>query len=113
MFRIVSLCGVHTSQLRDRLPQRKLEREASPTEALLSKNLERGPWRGTGTAAGAGGWNGGFARNWAGRRVGDSQILWFSSKFCLQTWDGVAVSESQAGKDLMISLQVSLESVSR
>lgn len=42
MFRIVSLCGVHTSQLRDRLPQRKLEREASPTEALLSKAPEPG-----------------------------------------------------------------------
>lgn len=38
----VSVCGFHTSKLTDRLPQRQLERETFPTEALLCKVPEPG-----------------------------------------------------------------------
>jgi hypothetical protein len=43
---------------------------------------------------GQGGWNGRFVRSQAGRRLGDSWVLWLSSKLCLQACD-VGVAESQ------------------
>lgn len=87
------------------LPRFEAEGEA-PSEAARKGDFphriaaEQGPepgqgsWRGTGTLVGHGGWNRGSARNGAGHRVGDSQILWLSSKLCLQACD-VGVAESQ------------------
>lgn len=60
MFHTVSVCGFHTSKLTDRLPQRQLEREAFPTEALLSK--APGPGQGFMERKGWGGAAGGSGR---------------------------------------------------
>lgn len=54
MFQTVSVCGFHASKLRDRLPQRQLEKGTFPTQSLLSKaqslgrvhGEERGRWWG-------------------------------------------------------------------